>query len=300
MKAFGQHARGIEFYPFDYIEYYDANILNYVDIDGKRIYEGITVDDFKQNYRNGYLDIDEINRILHNERLSTLQDELIAEGKQVCIFNLYILCMYLLMKARTQYVILLEPTIEDILEKKISSITFNYEDGSSMESSKLVNEIKDMLASNESKTYKVKEMVTWDKISNKALVNSYFVHDLAEFLHRYFPVKRKKDALVSTKEVELILYMLKLFELVPEEPTNKRFWHLMAYYKKVYQPIGTNFAISKFRLPDMDEDLYTTLCFIPYKVWSAGKIDWENIQSLQLNTGDTIQLQLNNGQLLGQ
>lgn len=290
MKVFGQHARGIEFYPFDYIEYYDANILNYVDIDGKRIYEGITVNEFKRRYQDGFLDIEQIKEILQNERLSTLQEELIAEGKQVCIFNLYILCLYLLLKARTQYVILLEPTIEDILEKKISSITFNYEDGSSMESSKLVNEIKDMLATKENKTYKVKEMVTWDKISNKALVNSYFVHDLAEFLHRYFPVKRKKDALVSTKEVELILYMLKLFELVPEEPTNKRFWHLMAYYKKVYQPIGTNFAISKFRLPDMDEDLYTTLCFIPYKVWSAGKIDWENIQSLQLNTGDTIQL----------
>lgn len=300
MKAFGQHVRGNELYPFDYIEYYDANILNYVDIDGKRIYEGITVDDFKQNYRNGYLDIDEINRILHNERLSILQDELIAEGKQVCIFNLYILCMYLLMKARTQYVILLEPTIEDILEKKISSITFNYEDGSSMESSKLVNEIKDMLATKENKTYRVKEITTWDKVSNKALVNSYFVHDLAEFLHRYFPVKRKKDALVSTKEVELILYMLKLFELVPEEPTNKRFWHLMAYYKKVYKPIGINFAISKFSLPDVGEDVYTALCFIPYKVWSAGKIDWENIQPLQIETGDTIQLQPNYGQLFVQ
>lgn len=290
MIGFGQHVRGNELYPFDYIEYYEANILNYVDIDGKRIYEGITVADFKQNYKDGYLDIDEMDRILQNERLSTLQEELIAEGKQVCIFNLYILCMYLLMKARTQYVILLEPTIEDILEKKISSITFNYEDGSSMESSKLVNEIKDILTTKDDKTYRVKEATTWDKISNKALINSYFVHDLAEFLHRYFPVKRKKDALVSTKEVELILYMLKLFELVPEEPTNKRFWHLMAYYKKVYQPIGTNFVISKFRLPDMDEDVYTTLGFIPYKVWSAGKIDWENIQSLQLNTGDVIQL----------
>lgn len=300
MKVFGQHVRGNELYPFDYIEYYDANILDYVDIDGKRIYEGTTVDDFKQKYSEGFLDKDELEEILHNERLSTLQDELIAEGKQVCIFNLYILCMYLVMKARTQYVILLEPTIEDILEKKISSITFNYEDGSSMESSKLVNEIKDMLAAKEDKAYRVKEMTTWDKVSNKALVNSYFVHDLAEFLHRYFPVKRKKDALVSTKEVELILYMMKLMGLVPEEPTNKRFWHLMAYYKNVYQPIGKNFAVSKFRLPDTENDLYITLCFIPYKVWSAGKIDWENIQPLQIEVGDIIQLQPNNGQLFVQ
>lgn len=298
--GFGQHVRGNELYPFDYIEYYDANILNYVDIDGKRVYEGITVNEFKRRYQDGFLDIEQIKEILQNERLSTLQEELIAEGKQVCIFNLYILCLYLLLKARTQYVILLEPTIEDILEKKISTITFNYEDGSSIESSKLVNEIKDILAIKKDKTYRVKEATTWDKVSNKVLVNSYFVHDLAEFLHRYFPVKRKKDALVSTKEVELILYLLKLFELVPEEPTNKRFWHLMTYYKKVYQPIGKNFSISKFRLPDMDEDLYTTLCFIPYKVWSAGKIDWENIQSLQLNTGDIIQLQPNYGQLFVQ
>lgn len=292
MKTFAKYVRGNELYPFDYIEYYEANILNYVEVKGKKLYEGITVNEFKRKYEDGFLNIEQIKEILHNERLSTLQDELIAEDKPICIFNLYILCMYLVMKARTQYVLLLEPTIEDILEKKISSITFNYEDGSSVESSKLANEIKDILANYQDKTYKVKQLTTWDKVSNKALVNSYFVHDLAEFLHRYFPVKRKKDALISTKEVELILYMLKLMGLVPEEPTNKRFWHLMAYYKKVYVPIMKSLGTFHFE----EYDIYAQLAVIPYKIWNTGKINWENIQPLEIKIGDTIQFQLENGQ----
>lgn len=290
MQVFGQHIRGNEIYPLDYIDFYEANFLEPLDFGGVIVYDGLTVSEFKREYSNGYLYKEEIERILKDKRLSTLQEELIAEDKQVCIFNLYILCMYLTMRAKSKYVWLLEPTIEDLLEKEISSITFNYKDGTSMESSKMVKEIKDILSKNKSDIYKIKEMVTWDKVSNKALVNSYFVHDLAKFLHKYFPVKRKKDALVSTKEVELILYMLKLMGLVPEEPTNKRFWHLMTYYKKVYKPIAENFAISTFKLPDMEKEFYIPLCFIPYKVWSTGKIDWENIQPFQINIGDTIQL----------
>lgn len=290
MKFFGRYIRGNELYPLDYIDFYEANFLESLDFDGVIVYDGLTVSEFKQKYSNGYLYKEEMVDILKDKRLSILQEELIAEGKQVCIFNLYILCMYLTLKVKSRYVWLLEPTIEDLLEKEISSITFNYKDGTSMESSKMVKEIKDILSKNKSDIYKIKKMVTWDKVSNKALVNSYFVHDLAVFLHKYFPVKRKKDALVSTKEVELILYMMKLFELVPEEPTNKRFWHLMAYYKKVYVPIARNFSISTFKLPDTGEDVHIPLCLIPYKVWSAGKIDWENIQPLQIETGDIIQL----------
>lgn len=290
MKVFEENIKGNEIYPFNYLEYYNANIQGYMELEGTKIYDGITVDEFKHHYSNGFLELGEINKLINDKRLEKLQEELLMEGKRVCVFNMYILCMYLVMKAKTHYVILLEPTVEDLIEKDFTSITYNYDDGTSVKSTMLIDKIKELLTQKKERNYKVEKVVTWDEISNKALVNSFFVHDLAEFLHGYFPVKRKKDALVSTKEVELILYMLKLMGLVPEEPTNKRFWQLLAYYDKVYLPINENFIISSVR--DNGKDIAAVLCFIPYKIWSAGKIDWQNLQTIKLDIGDSIQFQL--------
>lgn len=288
MEVFEENIRGNEIYPFDYLEYYNANIQGYLELEGTKIYDGITVDEFKQHYSNGFLELEDINKLINDKRLEKLQEELLTEGKRICVFNMYALCMYLVMKAKTHYVILLEPTVEDLIEKDFTSITYNYDDGTSVKSTMLIDKIKELLAQKKERKYKVEKVVTWDEVSNKALVNSFFVHDLAEFLHRYFPVKRKKDALVSTKEVELILYMLKLMGLVPEEPTNKRFWQLLAYYDKVYHPINENFIISSVR--DKGKEITAVLCFIPYKIWSAGKIDWQNLQTIKLDAGDSIQL----------
>lgn len=198
MKLFGQHIRieedgRLELYPFDYLGYYCTNILDYVELEnGKRVYDGIIIDDFIQKYNEGFIDNTLLDNVLSDGRLNELQARLKAEGKQVCIFNLYVLCKYLIMKARTRYVILLKPTIKEMLAKEIASITINYKDGSKIESATIIKDIKELLKKQEATSYQVDKVTTWDKVSNKILVNSFFVHDLAEFLHKYFPVKRKK------------------------------------------------------------------------------------------------------------
>ena len=45
--------------------------------------------------------------------------------------------------------------------------------------------------------YEVEKVETWDKVSNNSIMQSYFVKDLTMFLHTYFHVKRKKNALIS-------------------------------------------------------------------------------------------------------
>ena len=99
-------------------------------------------------------------------------------------------------------------------------------------------------------------------------------------------MKRKKDAQVSTKEVELILYLMKLVDLSKEELTNKRYWQLMATYEKISHHTTD---IGQFRINGTDRLI--PLIFIPYEVWSKGKIDWteENIPRLNCEEGDTIQ-----------
>lgn len=148
--------------------------------------------------------------------------------------------MFLVERGKARYVFLLKPTIQETLSAlgEVSKITFTHKDGTTVESSSetLIKEIRNALEANkecDAHTYQVEKIVTWDKVANNSVMQSYFVHDLSVFLNQYFPVKRKKDAQVSTKEVELILYLMKLFGLSKEELTNKRYWQLMNTYKRI-------------------------------------------------------------------
>lgn len=284
MNIYSQHLRenenGIsEICPFDYLEFYDANIhpydvFQFYDGPGK-IYEGITADEFLLRHKKeGFIGAAQL--ILNDKKLSELQEELEAEGKQVCMFNLYILCLFLIEKAKMKYVALLKPTTQDILSelKNVSKITFNNEDGTTVESTSdtLIKTVLEALEAKKEHTtqqYEVEKVVTWDKVSNKILIQSCFVYDLSVFLFEYFPVLRKKRALVSAKEKKLILYLLKLFGLSPEQPTDKRWFQLMNYYKQI-----KNSGTEMQKLKADGKTLLLRLCFIPYSMWHNGKIDW--------------------------
>lgn len=285
MNTYSQHIRteedgSQELYPFDYLEFYEANIHPYDEFKfgekPKRIYEGITANEFLREHKEGFLNV--IQEVLNNKRLNKLQGELEAEDKQVCMFNMYILSMFLVERGKTRYVFLLKPTIQETLSAlgDVSKIAFTNKDGTTVESTSniLIKGILNMLETNkecDANTYQVEKMVTWDKISNNSIMQSYFVHDLSVFLNKYFPVKRKKDAQVSTKEVELILYLMKFFGLSKEELTNKRYWQLMNTYERINHHITD---LGEFTINGKTVSM--PLLFIPYSMWNNGKFDWAN------------------------
>lgn len=300
MKTYGQYfttdENGIQvFNPFDYLDFYEANIHSYniykSEVDELKIYEGMTAEKFQEKHKDGYLAL--FQYVLKEERLSELQNELEAENKQVCMVNLCILSLFLLEKGRARYLFLMKPKISETLSalKNVSKISFTNEDGTTVESSSKVL-IKTVMETLETKSkidetdHEFEKLVTWDKLADKSVMQSYFVHDLAMFLNKYFPVKRKKDALVSTKEVELILYLMKLVGLSTVELTNKRYWQLMKIYETINrQP--TN--LSKFNINGKPVIIPTQ--YIPYSVWKNGKIDWTDdiIPETPIKEGDTIQ-----------
>lgn len=192
------------------------------------------------------------------------------------MFNLYILAMFLVERGKTRYVFLLKPTIQETLSalNNVSKITFTNKDGSVVESNSdiLIKEILDTLEANKEcdiNTCQVEKVMTWDKVANNSIMQSYFVHDLSVFLNKYFPVKRKKNALISTKEVELILYLMKLFGLSNFELTNKRYWQLMNTYERMDKRITD---LGEFSING--KTVTMPLLFIPYSMWNNGKIDW--------------------------
>ena len=283
MNTYNQHIRieedgSQELYPFDYLEFYESNIHPYEDFklgnESKRIYEGITASEFRKKHKAGFLNV--MQEVLNDKRLEKLQEELETEEKQVCMFNLYILAMFLVERGRTRYVFLLKPTIQETLSalNNVSKITFTNRDGSIAESTSdiLIQTLLDALEANkecDTDTCQVEKVVTWDKVANNSVMQSYFVHDLSAFLHEYFPIKRKKDAQISTKEVELILYLMKLFGLSKEELTNKRYWQLMNTYERIDKRITD---LGEFSING--KTVTMPLLFIPYSMWNNGKIDW--------------------------
>ena len=206
---------------------------------------------------------------------------------------MYILSKFLVERGKSRYLFLLKPTISETLSalKDVSKITFTHKNNTKVESTSryLIEKIMEVLEAekeSKNKNYEVEKIVTWDKVSNNSIMQSYFVNDLTMFLNKYFPVKRKKDALVSTKEVELILYLMKIFGLSTVELTNKRYWQLM----KIYRDIDShNTEYGEFNINDVK--VIIPIYFIPYSLWSNGKIEWtgKDIPKLNGEIGTTIQ-----------
>ena len=302
MKSYSQYVRlnqdGIEeLYPFDYLDYYAKEIhpFSWFTVDDKDIgfFDGITADEFrKKNAEQGFID-DKLEKIINDENIEKLQEELEKEGKQVCPINIYILSLFLFERAKSRYLFLLKPNLNETLSalNDVSNITFTNKDGSTVESKSniLIQTVVDALEANKERfalNYEVEKIVTWDKVSNKSIILASFVNDMANFLHSYFPVKRKKDALVSVNEVDLILYLLSFFGYAYGKLNNKRYWQLMNLYKRIEENYSTD--IGEFTING--EKRYMPMLFIPYSVWSNGNIDWtdENLTKFVGVKGTTI------------
>lgn len=294
MNVFGQNlypdANGNpELNPFDYTEFYDANIAPHVDEnydDNKDcFYEGKPSQAFIRQFKQDYFD--NIKNVLEDKKLEQLQSELEKEGKQVCMFNMYVLSMFIIEQSKNHYVFLLKPSPREILEglKDVSKITFADNDKNNVEtnSKTLITKVLKVLETEtDNNTYEIDSIVTWDKISNKSLICCYFVHNLTIFMNKYFQTKRKKNALISTKEVELILYLMKFTGLSNAILTNKRYWQLMNAYEKISRNLFTKdyatFCIEgkTYKMP---------LRLIPYSMWHNGRLDWTENDLPRVNGG---------------
>lgn len=279
---------------FDYLYFYENKLRPYDEVEyegvNHRVYEGdVDVDDFYERHKDKMRDV--VESLLQDERLGQLQDELQEEGKSVCVVNLYILAKYLIEKNKSRHLLLLKPSLSETLSslKDVSEIRFVNKDGTMAESTSdaLIKKIMDTLKKESpAANYEVEKIVTWDDVSNNSIMQGYFVYDLTMFLNKHFPVKRKKDALVSTKEVELILYLMKLFGLSTVELTNKRYWQLMKTCKDVDK------QIKEHRLLINHEGAIIPFYLIPYSVWNNSKIEWNDENTSKFDAGDSFVIKL--------
>lgn len=222
-----------------------------------------------------------------DKKLDEIQDNLEKVGIQCCMVNMYYLCQYIKFLTRNRFFILLAPQIKDTLSEitELDSITFTNKDGShtTTSSDKTKKIILDALkAKNNEDEYTAIKLVSWDKIANNEIMQAIFVHELSAFLNSYFPIQRRKNAIVTAEEQELITYFLYLLGLSPAKVTASRFRQLKNIFSKI------NFANSVLNFPNVGA---IEVDFIKYENWKNGRLDFtsKNLEMVTIKEGDTMQ-----------
>ncbi len=278
----------LEIDPYIYLLFYEKEIHPYTTLEGEeyRFYEGVSVDEFMSRHKEGFMNefMDFFNDEKLRKKIDALQTELVKEHKQICMINMFMLCLFLIEKAKSKYFWLLKPQIKETLAelKDVKKITFTNTDGTKVESNSdiLIKTVLEALEAKKDETkYEIGKMVSWDKISNNVLMQSYFIHDLTEFLNKYFPIKRKNDALISMKEQELISLLMYHFKLSPTVVTESRYRQLRLYYNTIKK---TNTDFCNFPFANGEHKLMIMPEFIPYSKWKKGKINWTNPEDVIL------------------
>ena len=221
-----------------YIEYFMKHLQNRIEIDGKTYLEGEEASyRFLDNLTPNLFHSPEFERWVKDDDLDALHKEIKKNGMNLCPFNFYNLCQYILTIIREQYIILLKPNISETLTElsDVISLTFTNADGRKAETNniELIRNVMANIDVSGDRCYIADRIVRVDMITDKILIQSSFTYLVALFLKEYFKdyPRRANCCMVSAIEQKLILYMLYFFGLAPAPLTDSRFRQLIAYFK---------------------------------------------------------------------
>lgn len=294
-----------------YLRFFTQNIQRFEEcyVDGLdnppvRMYDGISMDEFMSKF-NGEQESVLTEKLKqwcqpesNNGFLVQLQEKLENENKQISFGNILLLATFIKEKCGHRYFVKLKPSSKELLKEvsamgDISNIVFQTKDGKAVPCNnkdiicaflqKLSN-----LSDNDDEVFEVDSIVRWDKLANKSIMQSIFIYDLTQFLHSYFPqgTNRKRGALISTTEQELICWLMKEVGLSPAVVSGSRYRQLLLQYNQI------NFEADYHILPSKDNNSKRTIMafnFVPWSMWKSGDIDWSNPIDFQLKVGQQVQ-----------
>lgn len=301
-----------------YLYFFVDKIQQYRDcyIDGEgtppiRKYEGLPVDTFLNKYKGkeNEIFIEMTNWIGHQYDpesiieeqcdLVQLQSRLESEGKQVSFANTILLAEFIKDKCESRYLALLEPTFEEIyklIEDRggVSRVVFQCGNGDDVicERPYQIDFLKDAIkkkSNSNKRIIKVKEIVKWTKLVDKTIIQALFVHDMIQFLNKFFPGKRKKDSPISTSEQELICWAMYHVGLTETKVGNSRFKQLYLLYDKTNIDRNADLHILPNSFQNRIGHSIVALDFLSWEQWHENKIDWSQpIERYELQVGDVL------------
>jgi len=178
------------------------------------------------------------------------------------------LCLFINEIISRKLVVLLKPTIADILEDvgDLDSIIFTNKDGSSCTSrnENLKSVVLSALEKSSDSVYETERIADRKDVFTKELMQIEFFYYLSLFFNRYFKIKRRGE--LTNEESSIIGYFLKWFGLSPTIVTPSRLRQLRMGFKYV----GTE---DVYQIPVGDKLVAFQWTFVKYKDWKRGKIN---------------------------
>lgn len=253
-----------------YIDYYYKEIQYYTIVEGGRCYS-VKPDNFATVWLAG--------NYVPKVDFDTFNKDIEFNGDKE---ELYMLCCYIIYVIEQHYFIKLRPTLEELNADGLEGITLKYKDGSSftLNSSSIIKDVANAIGSSKDGDYKADSICKLDEVANNTYLQSMFTVELANFLHYYFPVKRKKDSLVSTDEQDMIIKILYLFKLTPCLVVRSRYRQLLMQADKFKENISWI---------DLEGQLLP-VTFIKWKQWNTN--NWLEVEYERLKEGETVSFPL--------
>lgn len=260
----------------DYIEYYYKHIQEFLCIKGHNIYT-ITPESFVRRWVAG-----EYKPVIC---CTDFCKKISFDGDKE---ELYMLCCYILSVIDECRFVKLRPTakeVNDELDKLggVTSVTFTNKEGQSItvNTENIVKKVVDKVRDDKNDTvYETDKICKLNEAANSTYIQCMFAVELSIFINNYFPIKRKKDSLVSTDEQKLIMNILYLFKLAPSVGTNNRFRQLLMFHDS-FKP-----NIHWSDLPIDGERRLLPMTFVKWKQSNAG--NWLNVEYEKLKEYDTV------------
>ena len=189
---------------------------------------------------------------------------------------LYGLCSYIREIINRRLALLLKPTLQDTISEikaleNIESISFGLKDGNNHTTDfcEIKKIIWDSIKNSNETTVGFHKIVKKVDIYTQEYGEIEFVRYITKFLHEYFnEVKRRKNSYLTITEQKLVCFLLKYFGFAPEKVQESRFRQL---FNSKYNATD---HIMPLNIPGFFEsNVKLYLEYIPYKVWSKGKIN---------------------------
>ena len=249
-----------------YIDYYYKEIQLYAIIDGGRYYS-VNPDNFTAVWWAG--------KYVPKVDFDTFNEQVEFNGDKE---ELYMLCCYIIYVIEQHYFVKLRPTLEELNADGLEGITLKYKKGSdiTLNSGSIIKDVANAIGASRNGEYKVDSKCKLDEVANSTYIQSMFAVELANFLHYYFPVKRKKDSLVSTDEQDMIIKILHLFKLTPYLVVRSRYRQLLMLADRFKE------NLSWINL----QDRLLPVTFIKWKQWNTN--NWLEVEYDKLKEGETV------------
>ena len=270
-----------------YCDYFVENLQDMLISENSIIRNRMSIERFKKFYPKSIIDYG-LLKLDNDSNLLKIIKELKAIGVNLDLPNFYVLCKYINALIRNDGYVLLKPTFKDTISEleDVVEISFKNKNGQVVTTTNsvlvehLIETIKQIKDDGRYETYKIARIDKAGLVNNR-LLQIRFVYLTTAFLQDYFKdAHRRSNAMLDTKEQNLIMKMMAKMELSSVELNEDSYRKIVSEARKI-----ANYN------DNIDQLTKEGVTYIKYEDWhNRKKSDWSspNIKLHPISDEETI------------